>query len=481
MFKSFRIKLFIVFLLTTIIVSGSTIYFTYCIAVEAQLEALRKAVLGIALTTALMIEPEEFKKIDINNPVFSEPFKKFNNLFHKVLENNPDIRYAYTLIETDDPNICNFAADAEYFGKDVMTEQDKKEIIYDVSKIPELRDKIAFLEPVTTKDYYHDQWGTWLTGYAPLRDKDGKTLAVVGIDMSASRISSFQKYLTIWSMIIFIVDIIISIILSALISSTISLPILKITEHTKVISEGDFKSKIDIKSGDEIKELADSFNEMVDKLDHMFLEVTKTENELNETHLDTIHRLALTAEYKDEATSKHLERVTHYSIVIARNYGLSEENVAIIEIAAPLHDIGKIGIPDSILLKPGKLTKEEYAVIKEHPPIGYEILKESKSPYLKIAAEIGFTHHENFDGTGYPRGLKGEEIHIYGRIVALADVFDALISKRPYKEPMSVEETVELIKSKSGTQFDPKVVNAFLNGLDEIKKYITYSDESPRQ
>ena len=479
MFKSFRVKLFIIFLLTTIAVSGSTIYFIYRIAVEAQLEALRKAVLAIASTTALMIEPEEFKKIDPSNPVFSEPFKKYNNLLHKVLENNPDIRYAYTLIETKDPNICNFVADAEYFDRDVMTEQDKKEVNYDVSKIPELRDKVAFLKAVTTKNYYNDQWGTWLTGYAPVRDKDGKTLAVVGIDMSASKISSFQEYLTLWSILIFILDVIISIILSALISSTISLPILKIAEHTKEISEGNFKSRIDIKSEDEIKKLADSFNTMVDKLDHMFVDLAKTQSDLKVAHLDTIFRLALAAEYKDEATSQHLKRVSAYSRIIAEKYGLSEEDLDNIEIGAPLHDIGKIGIPDNILLKTEKLTKEEYEIIKKHPSIGYEILKESRSPYLKTAALICLKHHEYFDGTGYPNGLKGEDIHIYGRIVALADVFDALTSKRSYKEPFSIEKTVDMIKSKSGTQFDPKVVDAFLESLDEIKKYIKFFEDSP--
>ncbi|MEQ8171391.1 MAG: HD domain-containing phosphohydrolase [Candidatus Eremiobacterota bacterium] len=479
MFKSFRVKLFIIFLLTTIAVSGSTIYFIYRIAVNVQFEALRKAVLAIASTTALMIEPEEFKKIDPNNPVFSEPFKKYNNLLHKVLENNPDIRYAYTLVETEDPNICNFAADSEYFNRDVMTEQDKKEINYDVSKIPELRDKVAFIKPVTTKHYYNDRWGTWLTGYAPVRDKNGKTLAVVAIDMSASKISSFQQYLTLWSILIFILDLIISVILSALVSSTISLPILKIAEHTKEISEGNFKSRIDIKSEDEIKKLADSFNTMVDKLDHMFLDLAKTQSDLKVAHLDTIFRLALAAEYKDEVTSQHLKRVSVYSRIIAEKYGLSEEDLDNIEIGAPLHDIGKIGIPDNILLKTEKLTAEEYEIIKKHPSIGYEILKESRSPYLKTAALICLKHHEYFDGTGYPNGLKGEDIHIYGRIVALADVFDALTSKRSYKEPFSIEKTVEMIKSKSGTQFDPKVVDAFLESLHEIKKYIKFFEESP--
>ncbi|HPZ10376.1 MAG TPA: HD domain-containing protein, partial [Candidatus Eremiobacteraeota bacterium] len=250
-------------------------------------------------------------------------------------------------------------------------------------------------------------------------------------------------------------------------------------EHTKVISEGNFKSKIEIQTKDEIKELADAVNQMIDKLDYMFLDLTKTQSELKLTNLDAINRLALASEYKDDATYQHLNRVTAFSRVIAEAYGLPEEDVSIIELVSPLHDLGKIGIPDNILLKPGRLTDEEYEVIKDHPIIGYNILKESLSPYLKKAAIICLTHHEYFDGTGYPYGTKGEDIHIYGRIVALADVFDALTSKRPYKEPMSLEETVEIIKKKRGIQFDPKVVDAFLSCLDEIKKYKKFYEDNP--
>ncbi|OQA15577.1 MAG: Cyclic di-GMP phosphodiesterase response regulator RpfG [bacterium ADurb.Bin363] len=479
MFKSFRIKLFIVFLITTLFVSGVSIYFVYLIALNSQLIGLKKTVVGIASTTVLMIEPEEFRQIDPDNPVLSESFIKINNLLHDVLINNPDIRFAYTLIGTKDPNICKFVADANYFGRTVMSEEDIKDINYYVHNIPELREKIAFSQPVATKSLYKDKWGVQISGYAPIKDKVGNTLGVVCIDLSAEKIASFQKYVTIWTVVIFILDLIISLILSIIISSKVSLPILKIIEHTKVISEGNFKSKIEIQTKDEIKELADAVNQMIDKLDYMFLDLTKTQSELKLTNLDAINRLALASEYKDDATYQHLNRVTAFSRVIAEAYGLPEEDVSIIELVSPLHDLGKIGIPDNILLKPGRLTDEEYEVIKDHPIIGYNILKESLSPYLKKAAIICLTHHEYFDGTGYPYGTKGEDIHIYGRIVALADVFDALTSKRPYKEPMSLEETVEIIKKKRGIQFDPKVVDAFLSCLDEIKKYKKFYEDNP--
>ena len=213
---------------------------------------------------------------------------------------------------------------------------------------------------------------------------------------------------------------------------------------------------------------------MVDKLDDMFLDLNKAQDELKGAYRDTIHRLAVAAEHKDKVTKDHLTRVSNYSKIIAEKAGLSSEEVDEIYYGSPMHDIGKIGIPDEILLKKGKLTDEEYTIIKKHTEYGYNILKGSESPYLKAGAVISHTHHENYDGTGYPRQLKGEEIHIYGRIVSIADVFDALTSERPYKKAFPMEKAVEMIKEKSGTQFDPKLVDIFLECLPAIKDYIKF-------
>jgi len=139
-------------------------------------------------------------------------------------------------------------------------------------------------------------------------------------------------------------------------------------------------------------------------------------------------------------------------------------------IAAPMHDIGKIGIPDAILLKKGKLNDWEWDVMKKHTTIGYEILKDSSSELLQMAALVALDHHERWDGTGYPNGKKGEEISLWGRITSVADVFDALLSKRPYKEPWSLEKTVEHMNSLKGKQFDPQLVELFFSDLDEVMK-----------
>ncbi len=183
--------------------------------------------------------------------------------------------------------------------------------------------------------------------------------------------------------------------------------------------------------------------------------------ELEESRLDTLRRLALAAEYRDDDTQQHTERVGRTAALIARRLGLSEATVRLIRQAAPLHDIGKLGIPDAILLKPGKLTAAEFASMQAHTRIGAVILADGKFDVVRLAREIALSHHERWDGTGYPYGLAGSAIPIYGRIVAVADVFDALTHDRPYKRAWSVEAAVAEIVAGAGAHFDPDVVTAF--------------------
>jgi len=185
--------------------------------------------------------------------------------------------------------------------------------------------------------------------------------------------------------------------------------------------------------------------------------------------LDTIYRLSRAAEYKDKYTGAHLQRMSHYSAAVARKMGLNEEEVEAILYAAPMHDVGKIGIPDNILLKPGKLDPEdEWEIMKQHAMIGTGILEGPGAGFIKLAGVIASTHHEKWDGSGYPKGLRGAKIPLAGRITAIADVFDALISKRPYKEPFPVETSFHIIKQSKGSHFDPNVVEAFFSVKDEI-------------
>lgn len=184
--------------------------------------------------------------------------------------------------------------------------------------------------------------------------------------------------------------------------------------------------------------------------------------ELYEATEDCLWRLARASEYRDDDTGEHTMRVGVVSSRIADRLGLEPEQVDMIRRAAPLHDIGKIGIPDSILLKPGKLTPEEFAVMRSHVKIGASLLAGSSSKLMLMAEKIALSHHERWDGTGYSLGLKGEEIPLPGRIVAVADVYDALIHDRPYKQAWPVEKAVAEIQSQSGKHFDPQVVEAFV-------------------
>jgi len=184
--------------------------------------------------------------------------------------------------------------------------------------------------------------------------------------------------------------------------------------------------------------------------------------------LETIHRLSRAAEYKDEDTGAHIQRMSHYAAAIARRMGLNESTVEAILYASPMHDVGKIGIPDRILLKPAKLEPDEWEIMKQHTIIGGRILEGSNTGFIRLAEVIALTHHEKWDGSGYPKGLKGSKIPLAGRITAIADVFDALTSKRPYKPAFSLEKSYTIIKEGRGSHFDPAVVDAFFSVKDEI-------------
>ncbi len=183
---------------------------------------------------------------------------------------------------------------------------------------------------------------------------------------------------------------------------------------------------------------------------------------------ETIARLARAAEYRDPETGAHILRMAHYSERIARRLGLDAELCERILTAAPMHDIGKVGTPDHILLKPGRLSDDELVIMRQHPRVGHDILTGSSSPMIQLAAEIALTHHEKFDGSGYPAGSAGEAIPLAGRIVAVADVFDALTSTRPYKAAWELERAFDFIRSNAGSHFDPACAAAFLEQTDEI-------------
>jgi putative two-component system response regulator len=197
-------------------------------------------------------------------------------------------------------------------------------------------------------------------------------------------------------------------------------------------------------------------------------EVANATREITARERETLLCLGRAAEHRDPETHEHIMRMSNYSRVIAHRLGLSEEECDLILLASPLHDIGKIGTPDHILLKPGRLTPEEFEIMKMHTVIGQKILANSASPVLRAGALIAISHHEKFDGSGYPNASKGKDIPLYGRIVAVADVFDALTSERPYKKAWDLDRATGLILESRGGHFDPECVDAFFDAFDQV-------------
>jgi HD-GYP domain-containing protein (c-di-GMP phosphodiesterase class II) len=193
--------------------------------------------------------------------------------------------------------------------------------------------------------------------------------------------------------------------------------------------------------------------------------------DLKRSHLETVYRMAMVAEYRDqEDTAKHLRHISRYSSIVAESFGLPYQMVEDIRYASPLHDIGKVAIPDNVLRKPGRLTEEEYELMKKHPEYGAKVLERAESRLLQLAHRISLAHHEKWDGTGYPYGLKGDAIPLEACIVSVVDVFDALMTKRVYKAAWPLEDTVRYLREQSGKHFHPGVVDAFMKGFPAIQE-----------
>jgi putative two-component system response regulator len=214
--------------------------------------------------------------------------------------------------------------------------------------------------------------------------------------------------------------------------------------------------------------LSDANRKLTDQAAWLAEGVRLATAEVRARERETVMCLAKAAEYRDADTGMHILRMSHFSWLIARELKLSLQDQELLLDAAAMHDIGKVAIPDRILLKPGKLNSEELSVMRSHAVLGYELLKASTSPLLRAGAGIALGHHEKYDGSGYPQGLKGQEIPIFSRIVAVADVFDALTSSRPYKRAWEVDEAAEFLRAGRGAHFDPQCVDAFLGAWPEV-------------
>jgi response regulator RpfG family c-di-GMP phosphodiesterase len=229
------------------------------------------------------------------------------------------------------------------------------------------------------------------------------------------------------------------------------------------------KLKKDLKRSQKIMEQSDRRQRKeYDALEQKFEEVNLLHKELEKTQHEVMITLSSIGESRSKETSNHVKRVSEYTYILAKYYGLEEKSCLVLKQASMMHDIGKVAIPDYVLNKEGCYTQEEREIMNTHAKLGFDMLQSSNRELLKMAATVAYEHHERWDGKGYPNQLKGEEIHIYGRITALADVFDALGTKRVYKDAWKDEEIFSLLKEERGKHFDPKLIDIFFDNLDEF-------------
>ena len=254
--------------------------------------------------------------------------------------------------------------------------------------------------------------------------------------------------------------------LAALLMTWLLRPISALREGLERIGRGELDTPMEIRDPTELGLLARSINEMAAELKASQSEIIVREREIVATQKEIIHTLGDVVESRSSETANHTLRVAAMSMKLAELFGLSKAEADLLRMASPMHDVGKIGIPDSILNKPGKLTVGEFEIIKTHSEIGYRILAKSERVILKAAAIIAHEHHERWDGSGYPRGLAGEDIHVFGRIVSLVDVFDAVFSDRVYRKAMELDKVLEIIREGRGAHFQPELVDLFMGNLD---------------
>lgn len=298
---------------------------------------------------------------------------------------------------------------------------------------------------------------------------------VVASDLASSIFAETQR-LSVALVVALVASVSVAFALLLLLSRSIARPITRLAASMgSIVETNDFSSRMEPESDDEVGLLTLRFAELCREIDrsyHRIGEIATREVEarveLVERDIEALLALGKVSEYRDEETSNHTLRVGLYADLVGARFYPDEEERRVLAYAAPMHDLGKIGVPDAILLKPGRLTPEEYDRMKAHAAIGHAILKEFRSPFLVKAAEISLSHHERWDGKGYPNGLSGEAIPLSGRILAVLDVFDALVSERPYKRAWPLGEAFDHIASERGGHFDPAVVDAFLDARARI-------------
>jgi len=298
---------------------------------------------------------------------------------------------------------------------------------------------------------------------------DEYSFGYILIDVSTFEYKEKYKELMSQILIIFPFALLLGIVVSLFLSKNYTAPFSRLLNAIK--NSDPTKDKIVIvntSAQNEIKELFDEFNAQMKQINISSKEIAILNEEIENTQKEVVFTMGAIGETRSKETGNHVKRVAQYSKILALHYGLSQKEAEMLKQASPMHDIGKVGIPDLILNKPGRFDTNERKIMDTHAKLGYDMLNYSTKPLLKLAATIAYEHHEKWDGSGYPQGLKGQDINIAGRITAVADVFDALGSNRVYKKAWDDERIFKLFKEERAKHFDPKLIDIFFNNLDEF-------------
>lgn len=459
LFGSFRVKVTIALILSLFFTAGLSNFLLYKFSIDSQFNQLGEGLKAVAQTSSLLVDADLLLQVPLDRSgINTEQYKTIADKLRQIKKANPRILFIYTMAKTESPGIWQFIVDAEPVSGEGRRKGptsypgDK----YEASLFPEMLK--AFDGPSADKALMVDDWGVTLSGYAPIRDKSGKAVSVLGIDISAKDIHATQKELDRRAIFVLALGIFISIVLGILISKGISDPVKRLSEGTRRIAAGDLQYKVEIKGNDEISQLGRSFNGMAASL-------SESREQLHDYFYRVVQSLVRSIEAKDSYTRGHSDRVAEYAQKVALKMGFPREKAEMVKKVAQLHDIGKLGINESVLNKKEKLTEEEWQAIKEHPVTGEEILRPVFLDEKMLA--LVRSHHEHYDGTGYPDGIRGKDIDILAQVVSVADSYDAMTSTRAYRKSLTMEQAVAELNKNSGTQFNPRIVEAFLEVLRE--------------
>lgn len=442
---SFRVVVAVLLLLATVI----TLWF-YAFGRSRLYAAMRGELMALARTGAALVDADQVTAVrpgDENTAAY----QALRRYLEQIRAASPHIRYVYILQPTENPELFRFLVDADPEDPAAIGEE------LDAREYPDL---VAAVDgPAADHAITEDRWGKWLSGYAPIRRADGQTVAVLGLDLPATDVVRAVNWLKVVSFGFGLTAVISAVVAGRWLSRRITRRLRDLQAHVSALAQRVPETgRLPVTgSPADTQALVDYYEALVARLE-------ASREELDHLFRQTLTALTAAVKTRDTYTADHSKGVARLVEALAERLGVPADDRVHLRYAAALHDIGKIGIPDHILLKPGPLTPEERVVIEQHPRQGYDLLVQVEA--LRRVAEIVLSHHERWDGRGYPQGLAGNEIPLSARIISVVDAFSAITTDRPYRSRRSMAEAVAELERMAGTQFDPTVVACLVDVLE---------------